>query len=104
MRAMKLPHVLPLVAASVALALAGCSTSTIEIDQKKAEGLARKVADYGTLRLKSVKCPSGEKAKKGATFDCDLTYVDGSAGKITIHQTDDKGSIRTARSDIYIGG
>jgi hypothetical protein len=101
---MLIRYALPLAAVSAALALAGCSTGEIQIDQKKAEGLARKVADSGSVRLKSAKCPSGKKAEKGATFDCDLTYVDGTTGTITMHQTDDKGGIRTAGTDIHIKG
>ena len=92
-------------AVSLALPLvlaAGCGSADT-IDHKKAEELARKVADSGRVRLKSVSCPSGQKLKKGATFDCDLVYAEGTKGTITIHQTDDKGGIRTAGTDIHIG-
>jgi hypothetical protein len=90
----------------VVLGLAGCSASTggTTIDHKKAEGVARKVADSGTIRLKSVSCPSGIDAKKGADFDCDLVYEDGTKGTITIHQTDDSGGVRTAGTDVHIQG
>jgi hypothetical protein len=91
-------------AAALVVALAGCSTGGIKIDKGKAEELVRKIAGSGTVPLKTVTCPSGEKAKKGATFDCDLVYADGTKGTITIHQTDDKGAIRTAGTDIHIIG
>ena len=86
----------------VVVLLAGCGDRTI--DHEKAEELARKIADSGRVRLKSVSCPTGVKAKKGDTFDCDLVYAEGTRGTITIHQTDDKGSIRTAGRDIRLVG
>ena len=83
---------------------AGCSTGEIQIDQKKAEGLARQIASSGTVPVKSVSCPKHLKAKKGADFDCDLVYSDGTKGTITIHQLDDKGRIRTSAGDIHVAG
>jgi hypothetical protein len=83
-------------------ALAGCGET--KIDKGKAEGLARKVAGSGTVKLKTVSCPSGLAAKKGATFDCSLVYVDGAKGTITIHQTDSNGHVETGASDIHIQG
>jgi hypothetical protein len=85
-------------------ALAGCSTGEIKIDQKKAEGLARKIAGSGQVPLKTVSCPANLKAKKGADFDCNLVYADGTKATITLHQLDDKGRIRTAGTDIHITG
>jgi hypothetical protein len=96
-------HVLNVsLAASLVALVAGCGD--IKIDQGKAEGLAREVAGSGTVKLTSVSCPEDLKAKKGADFDCDLVYADGTKGTITIHQTDDEGAIRTTGSDIKIEG
>src|SRR3954451_1090151 len=86
-------------ALAIALAAAGCGTGRIEIDHKKAEGLARKIAST-KAPVKSVSCPSGLKARKGADFDCDVRYVNGATGTIRIHQLDDKGRIRTSASDV----
>jgi hypothetical protein len=80
--------------------VAGCGE--IKIDSGKAEGLAKKVAGSGTVKLTSASCPDDIKAKKGADFDCDLVYADGTKGTITIHQTNDDGAIRTAGTDIHI--
>jgi hypothetical protein len=83
--------------------LAGCGDGRT-IDHKRAEELARKVANMtGQVDVKSVSCPSGEKLKRGAGFDCDLVYTEGTKAKITIHQLDDKGTIRTTATDIHIG-
>ena len=68
---------------ALAAALAGCSTGEIKIDQKKAESLARRIGNSGTVKLKSVHCPSGLKAKKGHDFHCDLVYADGSKATIS---------------------
>ena len=83
----------------MALAAAGCSTGQLQIDHKKAEGLARQIAS-SKAPVKSVSCPSGLKAKKGADFDCDVRYANGATGTIRIHQLDDKGRIRTSASDL----
>src|SRR5437763_16842063 len=87
---------------AMTLAAAGCSTGQLQIDQKKAEGLARQIAGSGTVSLKSVSCPKGLKAKKGADFDCELVYADGTKGTITIHQLDDKGRMRTSAADVHV--
>jgi hypothetical protein len=91
----------PLAVALVAL-IAGCGET--KIDQKGAEDLAKKVANSGTVKLKTVACPSDLKAKKGADFDCDLIYEDGTKATITLHQLDDKGHVRTTGGDIHLKG
>jgi hypothetical protein len=87
---------------ALAATVAGCSTGEIKIDQKKAEDLAKKIADSGRVRVKSVSCPADLKAKKGADFECDIVYADGQKATITMHQLDDKGRIRTAGTDIHL--
>ena len=91
------------VAVVAAAALAGLvACGDREIDADKAEDLARKVAASGSAELEKVSCPSGEKAEKGATFECDLTYADGTAATITLHQIDDDGQVRTSAADIKL--
>jgi hypothetical protein len=94
-------------AAFAALALTGCSASvgtSTKIDAGKAEDLVRKVAGSGRIQLKSVTCPDGQEAKKGETFDCDIAYVDGNKGTMTIHMTNDDGGVQAAASDIHLTG
>ena len=93
----KLTIVAALVAAT---ALAGCGDK--KIDQGKAEDLARKVADSGTIKTKSIECPSDVTAEKGKSFDCDLEYQDGAKGTITLHMTDDEGTVRTKAADVKV--
>jgi hypothetical protein len=95
------PITLPIVVLLAAL-VAGCGET--QIDSGKAEDLARKVAGTGTVKLESVSCPDGIKAKKGEDFKCDLKYADGATGTITIHQEDDNGSVRTNAQDIHVQG
>ena len=86
-------------ALAIALAATGCGTGRLQIDHKKAEALARKIAST-KAPVKSVSCPSGLKTKRGEDFDCDVHYANGATGTIRIHQLDDKGRIWTARSDV----
>jgi hypothetical protein len=92
---------IPLAVALTAV-IAGCGETVI--GQKGAEDLAKKVASSAGVKLKSVSCPSGLKAKKGADFDCKLVAQDGSKGTITLHQLDDKGHVRTSAADIRASG
>lgn len=85
---------------ALATALAGCGDKTI--DQGKAEDLARKVADSGTVKTKSIECPSDTKVEKGKSFDCDLEYEDGAKGTITMHMSDDEGTVRTTAADVKV--
>jgi hypothetical protein len=91
-----------LVTAAVATALlaSGCGTGRLEIDHKKTEDLARRIGAFKGP-VKSASCPSGLRTKKGDDFDCDLVYEDGTKRKLTIHQLDDKGRIRTSAADLH---
>jgi hypothetical protein len=91
----------PIAVALAALA-AGCGDTTI--DHEKAEDLARKIGNSGTVKLESVSCPEDVKAEKGKDFDCDLVYSDGTKATITLHQTSDDGDVRTAGTDIEVEG
>jgi hypothetical protein len=90
-------------ATALVVAITGCGTATI--DSGKAEGLVKKVAAGSQTPLKSVSCPEDVKAKKGADFDCDLVFADGTKAKLTIHQDNDSGSISTdGKTDLHIQG
>lgn len=88
--------------AALAALVAGCGEK--KIDQGKAEDLAAKVADSGSVKTKSIECPSDVTAEKGKTFDCDLEYEDGAKGTITMHMTDDDGTVRTTAADVKVDG
>jgi hypothetical protein len=89
-------------ATALVVAIAGCGE--VKIDSGKAEDLVRKVAKGGQVALKTVSCPKDVKAKKGADFNCDLVFADGTKAKLTIHQEDDQGKIRTGPGDLHVQG
>jgi Domain of unknown function (DUF4333) len=76
---------------AAAVALGGCST---EIDAAKGEKLISKAvkAQVGA-RIRTVTCPEGLKARKGATFRCTVTGADGSKGDVVVTERDDKGKV-----------
>jgi hypothetical protein len=89
---------LPLVLLA-AIALAGCAK---EIDDKKAEKfIADNVEQQTGARVKSVACPSGLTAKKGGTFDCDVTGEDGTTGEAKITEKDDQGNVSVSAPFIH---
>jgi hypothetical protein len=88
-----------LLAPVAVLTLAGCSTT---IDDGKAEGLIRKaVTEQVGAHVKRVDCPGGKTAKKGETFTCTVTGVDGSTGSAIVTETDDKGKVKVAAPFVH---
>jgi hypothetical protein len=90
-----------------AFALAGCGTN--EIDANKAGQLVRKAVAQGngTVKLKSVSCPSGVTVKKGGTFVCKVSLTESStgavhSGTVTVHMTDSNGQITLGASDFHV--
>jgi hypothetical protein len=51
----------------------------------------------------TVKCPSGVEEKAGKSFDCHVTYPDGSKLTVTVHQTDSSGHVQFGPNDIRRG-
>src|SRR5437870_1937714 len=85
-----------------AVLFGGCGTT--KIDHAKAENLIRKsVAGLGQTKVKSIKCPSNVKVKKGGTFTCRGTLENGAHGTVTVHMTDDKGKVVVYPSDYHAG-
>jgi hypothetical protein len=65
------------------------------LDPKKAEQfVSTQVQQQTGARVQTVSCPSHLTAEQGATFDCTVTGADGTSGKATLTQIDDKGNIR----------
>ncbi len=99
---------LVLAVALAVIALSACSVSfggSDQIDHKKAETLLRDNLhpNSGSPKLTSISCPSGVKIKKGGTFDCTVSFADGSTSTVTIHMTDSSGRISFNSSDIHNG-
>jgi len=83
--------VLPL-AAGAALLFAGCEK---KLDTGKLEGKVKDgIEQQAKIKIKSVKCPSDVKVKKGNTFNCTATSVAGQKATVKVTQSDDKGNVR----------
>jgi hypothetical protein len=79
------------IAAAGALGLTGCGT---EIDSAKGERLIRRaVSEQVGADVRSVRCPKGLEARKGATFRCTVTGRDGSTGQAVVTERDDNGNV-----------
>lgn len=86
---MSRPASLALIA--LAALLVGC-TRTID-SSKASRTIAKAVAGRTGSTIRRVECPSGQTARKGAMFTCHVVAADGSAGAVTVTQTDDKGTV-----------
>ncbi len=77
-----------------AAVLAGCTKT--EIDAGKAESFLRD----NVPGAQSADCPDGVEAKKGETFECDLSYTDGRKAKVTVHIQNDDGRVSIGPNDV----
>jgi hypothetical protein len=83
------------------LAASGCGTTTI--DNKKAESLIRSATGgQGHETPSQISCPSGVKAKKAATFVCQVSYADGTKGTVTEHIASDSGRVEVSPADLHL--
>ena len=79
--------------AAAALPVAGCGTKTIDTGKAESE-IGKGVAQQTGAKGVKVDCPDDVDAKKGDTFDCDLSAAGGQKAKIKVTQQDDKGNVR----------
>jgi hypothetical protein len=86
-----------LLAASAAL-IAGCSTSTTQIDSARAERFVKRAF---ASPPKSVSCPSGIEAKKGRTITCRAVDATGRRYDVVLHMADDKGRVNVSPGDVH---
>jgi hypothetical protein len=86
--------------ALAALIISGCSKS---IDSAKAEKfIAKSVSAQVGAQVKSVSCPQDLTAKKGETFECTVTAVDGTTGKTRVTEKDDQGNVSVSAPFIHV--
>ena len=81
---------------AAAVALAGCSLSTTEIDAGQAEKFVRGAFEKPP---RSVSCPSGVEAKKGGTLNCKAVDATGKRYVVTLHMADDEGRVTVGKGD-----
>lgn len=68
-------------------------TSRITIKADNAEALVRGNVPRGG-EVTATRCPDGVKLEAKSTFECSVTYKDGSKATVTIEQVDELGNIR----------
>jgi hypothetical protein len=77
--------------------------SAAVIDSAKAqEFIAKTVTDQAGVHVKTVACPKDPEARKGATFDCTVTGIDGTSGTVVAIQRDDQGDVRIAAPFLHM--
>jgi hypothetical protein len=90
---------LPIVAIS-AVVLTGCAKS---IDDQKAEKfIAKSITEQVGAKVKRVTCPSDLTAKKGETFECTVTGMDGSSGTAKVTEKDDQGNVNVSAPFVHV--
>ena len=80
-------------AACFLLLLAACGSKTIDTGKAESE-ISKGVAQQTGAKGVKVDCPDDVDAKKGDTFDCNLTASGGQKAKIKVTQQDDEGNVR----------
>lgn len=92
---------LPALLLAAALGTAGCEVSVGDktIDAGSVEDQIKKnIEDQGGT-VEAVDCPGGKEAKTGNTFDCDVTFGDGTTRTATVELVDDEGTFNYSISD-----
>jgi uncharacterized membrane protein YgcG len=85
---------LPALLLAAALGTAGCEVSVGDktLDAGSVEDQIKKnIEDQGGT-VQAVDCPGGKEAKTGNTFDCEVTFGDGTTRTAVVELVDDKGT------------
>jgi hypothetical protein len=85
-----------IIALVAAVAIAGCDVSKTVIDSGQAEDFVKGAFDKPP---RSVTCPSGVQAKKGATFTCKAVDSTGKRYEVVLHIADDQGRVTVGTKD-----
>lgn len=86
----------------VLLAVGACGTTTVDTDKGEAF-IGTTVEKQVGASVESVECPEDVEAKKGDTFECEVTGADGTAGPAKVIQKDDKGNVRVSAAFVHTG-
>lgn len=65
-----------------------------KVDTKKADREIKAWAENDVGPVSSVDCPDGEKAKKGVSFKCNVTFVGGKSFPVQVDMIDDDGEAK----------
>jgi hypothetical protein len=83
--------------ATTAITVAGCGDT--RIDGTK---VAAHLRSSLTPPPRAVSCPSGARPHSGSALICRLSYADGDAGQITVHELDGAGHVEASPGDLVI--
>ena len=86
-----------LIPAALAVAVAGCSGSTVSAH--KAEALVKRSLDQPYA---SVHCPNGVAIKKGRSLECNIVFRNGDTGTVTLHETNNTGEVSATSKDLKV--
>jgi len=92
---------LPALLLAAALGTAGCEVSVGDktLDAGSVEDQIKKnIEDQGGT-VQAVDCPGGKEAKTGNTFDCEVTFGDGTTRTAVVELVDDKGTFNYSIAD-----
>lgn len=89
----RLVTTLTLAALALAAPLAACGTETIDTGKVEDE-VVKGIEEQTDAENVTVECPDDVDAKKGDTFECDVSATGSRGAKVTVEQTSDDGHIR----------
>ena len=92
---------LPALLLAAALGTAGCEVSVGDktLDAGSVEDQIKKnIEDQGGT-VSAVDCPGGKEAKTGNTFDCEVTFGDGTTRTAVVELVDDEGTFNYSIAD-----
>jgi hypothetical protein len=82
------------------IAASGCAST---IDEGKAADFVKKSFDNrDSVKIRDASCPKDVEARKGKTFVCRVTWVDGDTGTVTLHMTSDDGKVQFGQDDVRV--
>jgi len=92
-------------AASVAGAVSGCGGGGgVAINPSVVENAIQVGIAQQQHVLTIVTCPVGITARKGARFDCTVTFANGTQSPVTVTEQDDRGDVHYEGLHGYVGG
>jgi hypothetical protein len=85
--------ILTLAALALAVPLAACGTETIDTGKVEDE-VVKGIEEQTDARNVKVECPDDIEAKKGDTFECEVSATGSRGATVSVEQTSDDGRIR----------
>lgn len=91
-----------LVTASAAFGLSACGSKVLD-EEKAQKVIASELEKTAGVTGITVKCPSDQDVKKGATFTCKAIAADKTTADVKVVQKDDEGNVRFSSPILHVG-